>query len=92
MSQAERLKYLAKAREARWTEKQSSEPSLSVSIADLPLSCVDHAYNLLDVQPVVCHACQQEVQGADVNELGWRCGCQIVELGKNPLNNMRWVT
>lgn len=77
-SKAERLKSLAKAREARWTGKQSSEPSCSAPIADIPFPYVDHAYNTLDVQPVVSQ--QEEVQSADVDELGWRCGRRIVEL------------
>lgn len=67
-SKGGRLKRLAKAREARWTEKQSSEPSCSAPIAYIPFPYVDHAYNPLDIQPVVS---QQEVQSADpdVDEL-----------------------
>lgn len=80
-SKTERLKRLAKAREARWTEKQSSEPSCSAPIADIPFPYVDHAYNPLDVQPVVSQQEFLEVQSADVDELGWRCGRRIVELG-----------
>lgn len=62
------MKRLAKAREARWAEKQSSEPSCSAPIAYIPFPYVDHAYNPLDIQPVVS---QQEVQSADqdVDEL-----------------------
>lgn len=61
--------------------KQSSETSCSAPISDIPFPYVNHAYNLLDVQPVVSQ--QEEVQSEDVDELGWRCGRRIVELGKN---------
>lgn len=81
LTKAERLKRLTKAREARWKENQSSQPSCSAPISDIPFPYVDHAYNPLDIQPVVSQ--QEEVKSEDVDELGWRCGRRIVELGKN---------
>lgn len=79
LTKAERLKSLTKAREARWKENQSSQPSCSAPISDIPFPYVDHTYNQLDIQPVVSQ--QEEVKSEDVDELGWRCGRRIVELG-----------
>lgn len=69
------MKHLAKTREARWAEKQSSEPSCSARIAYIAFPYFDQTYNPLDVQPVVSKKEEEEMQSADrdVHELGWRC-------------------